>query len=97
MLLLAIELSKGGEHASNFTHSERKYKHKHFHNYEKTGSTLWFLTEFRRFFLTVPRMSTRVFLIDALGDANLFRGAVISEVFQDARTTFLRSSNNTGS
>jgi hypothetical protein len=55
MLLLAIELSKGGEHASNFTHSERKYKHKHFHNHEKTGSTLWFLTEFRRFFLTVPR------------------------------------------
>ena len=55
MLLLAIELSEGGEHASNFTNSERKYKHKHFHNYEKTGSTMWFLTEFRRFFLMVPR------------------------------------------
>ena len=58
MLLLAIELSEGGEHASNFTNSERKYKHKHFHNHEKTGSTLWFLTEFRRFFLMVPRVGT---------------------------------------
>ena len=63
MLLLAIELSKGREHASNFTNSERKYKHKHFHNHEKTGSTLWFLTEFRRFFLTVTRVCTRVDLV----------------------------------
>ena len=55
MLVLAIKLSQGGEHASNFTISERKYKYKHLHNYEKTGSTLWCLTEFRRYFLTVPR------------------------------------------
>ena len=55
MLVLAIKLSQGGKHASNFINSEREYKHKHFHNYEKTGSTLWCLTEFRRYFLTVPR------------------------------------------
>ena len=30
MLLLGLEVCEGGEHASNFTNSERKYKHKHF-------------------------------------------------------------------
>ena len=49
MLLLAIELCEGGEHASNFTNSEREYKHKYFQKYEKTGSTLGLLVEFRRF------------------------------------------------
>jgi hypothetical protein len=30
MLLLAIELCQGGEHAFNFTNSEREYKRKAF-------------------------------------------------------------------
>ena len=57
MLLLAIELYKGGEHASNFTSSEREYKHKHFQDYQKTGARWGFLNRIPMIFLTVPRWS----------------------------------------
>ena len=54
MLLLAQNYVRLGSTPIIYI-SERKYKHEHFQSLGKTGSTLDFLTEFQRFFLTEPR------------------------------------------